>query len=47
MRFVLHEGKTLDDTWQSVIADQVVRQWTQAGIGCAKHSYVQVVAAFA
>jgi len=32
MRFVLHEGKTLDETWQSVIADQVVRQWTQAGI---------------
>ena len=32
MRFFLHEGKTLDDTWQNVIADQVVRQWTAAGI---------------
>ncbi len=32
MRFVLHEGKTLDDTWQTVITDQVVRQWTAAGI---------------
>jgi hypothetical protein len=32
MRFMLHEGKTLDDTWQTVITDQVVRQWTMAGI---------------
>jgi hypothetical protein len=32
MRFFLHQGKTLDDTWQTVIADQVVRQWTAAGI---------------
>lgn len=32
MRFILHQGRTLDETWQTVIADQVVRQWTAAGI---------------
>jgi hypothetical protein len=32
MRFVLHEGKTIDDTWQTMIADQVAGQWTAAGV---------------
>lgn len=32
MRFVLHEGKTLDDTWQNIITDQVAGQWTAAGV---------------
>jgi hypothetical protein len=32
MRFFLHQGKTLDDTWQNIISDQVARQWTSAGV---------------
>jgi len=32
MRFILHEGKTIDDTWQTMITDQVAGQWTAAGI---------------
>jgi hypothetical protein len=32
MRFFLHQGKTLDDTWQAIISDQVAGQWTAAGV---------------
>ena len=32
MRFFLHQGKTLDETWQTIISDQVARQWTAAGV---------------
>jgi hypothetical protein len=32
MRFFLHQGKTLDETWQTIISDQVTRQWTAAGV---------------
>jgi hypothetical protein len=32
MRFALHEGKTIDDTWQSFVTDQVVKQWTSTGV---------------
>ena len=32
MRFFLHQGKTLDDTWQTIISDQVAGQWTAAGV---------------
>jgi hypothetical protein len=32
MRFFLHQGKTLDDTWQNIISDQIARQWTSAGV---------------
>jgi hypothetical protein len=32
MRFWLHQGKTLDDTWQTIITDQVSRQWEAAGV---------------
>jgi hypothetical protein len=32
MRFILHEGKTIDDTWQTMITDQIAGQWTAAGI---------------
>lgn len=32
MRFVLHEGKELDDTWTNIIGEQVTRQWTLAGV---------------
>jgi hypothetical protein len=32
MRFPLHQGKTLDETWQTIITDQVARQWTSAGV---------------
>jgi hypothetical protein len=32
MRFFLHQGKTLDDTWQAIITDQVAHQWTTAGV---------------
>ena len=32
MRFFLHQGKSLDDTWQTIISDQVTRQWTSAGV---------------
>jgi hypothetical protein len=32
MRFFLHQGKTLDDTWTNVISDQVARQWASAGV---------------
>jgi hypothetical protein len=32
MRFFLHEGKTLDDTWQTIITDQIARQWSTAGV---------------
>jgi hypothetical protein len=32
MRFFLHQGKALDDTWQTIITDQVSRQWTAAGV---------------
>jgi hypothetical protein len=32
MRFFLHQGEDLDDTWKNVISDQVTRQWTAAGV---------------
>lgn len=32
MRFVLHQGKALDETWTTIISDQVTRQWTAAGV---------------
>lgn len=32
MRFFLHQGKDLDDTWQTIIGDQLTRQWTNAGV---------------
>ena len=32
MRFVLHEGSALDNTWTSLVTDQVVGQWTAAGV---------------
>ena len=32
MRFLLHQGKTLDETWQTIISDQVAGQWTAAGV---------------
>ena len=32
MRFWLHQGKTLDNTWQTIITDQVSRQWEAAGV---------------
>jgi hypothetical protein len=32
MRFFLHQGKSLDDTWQTIISDQVARQWSTAGM---------------
>jgi len=32
MRFLLHQGKQLDDTWTTLISDQVVAQWTAAGV---------------
>jgi hypothetical protein len=32
MRFWLHQGKTLDNTWQTIITDQVSRQWESAGV---------------
>ena len=32
MRFILHQGKTLDETWTNLISDQVARQWTSAGV---------------
>jgi hypothetical protein len=31
-RFVLHEGKAIDDTWQTLINDQFAGQWTAAGV---------------
>jgi RNA polymerase subunit RPABC4/transcription elongation factor Spt4 len=32
MRFFLHQGKVFDETWQTLINDQVSRQWTAAGV---------------
>jgi len=32
MRFYLHQGKSLDDTWQSIINGQVSQQWADAGV---------------
>jgi hypothetical protein len=32
MRFFLHQGKAFDDVWQSLINDQIGKQWTTAGI---------------
>ena len=32
MRFFLHQGKEFDQTWQTLINDQVSRQWTAAGV---------------
>ena len=32
MRFFLHQGKEFDDLWQTLINDQVSRQWTAAGV---------------
>jgi hypothetical protein len=32
MRFLLHQGKELDETWTTIISDQVTRQWTSAGV---------------
>ncbi len=31
-RFFLHQGKTYDDIWQTIVNDQVSSQWTAAGI---------------
>jgi hypothetical protein len=31
-RYILHQGKTLDDTWTNLISDQVTRQWSTAGV---------------
>jgi len=32
MRFLLHQGKELDETWTTIISDQVTRQWSSAGV---------------
>jgi hypothetical protein len=32
MRFFLHQGKSLDETWTNIISDQVTRQWSSAGV---------------
>ena len=32
MRFFLHQGKELDQTWTTIISDQVTRQWSSAGV---------------
>jgi hypothetical protein len=32
MRFFLHQSKALDDSWTTIINDQVVREWTMAGM---------------
>jgi hypothetical protein len=32
MRFILHQGGSLDETWQTIVTDQVARQWSTAGI---------------
>ena len=32
MRFFLHQGKSLDESWTSIISDQVARQWSSAGV---------------
>jgi len=32
MRFFMHQGKSLDETWTTIISDQVARQWTSAGV---------------
>jgi hypothetical protein len=32
MRFLMHQGKELDETWTTIISDQVTRQWTTAGV---------------
>ena len=32
MRFLLHRGKQLDDTWSSLVSDQFVSQWTASGV---------------
>jgi hypothetical protein len=32
MRFFLHQSKALDETWTTIISDQVARQWTSAGV---------------
>jgi hypothetical protein len=32
MRFGLHQGKSLDDTWSTIISEQVARQWSAAGV---------------
>ena len=32
MRFLLHQGKQLDDTWSSLVSDQFVSQWTASGV---------------
>jgi hypothetical protein len=32
MRFFLHEGKTIDETWQTFVTDQVASQWTAEGV---------------
>ncbi|MGA3263605.1 MAG: zinc ribbon domain-containing protein [Terracidiphilus sp.] len=32
LRIFLHQGKEFDDTWQTLINDQVSRQWAAAGV---------------
>jgi hypothetical protein len=32
MRFFLHQGKSLDESWTTIISDQVTRQWSSAGV---------------
>ncbi len=32
MRFGLHQGKSLDESWQTIISDQVAHQWSAAGV---------------
>jgi hypothetical protein len=32
MRFFLHQGKSLDESWTTIISDQVARQWSSAGV---------------
>src|ERR1017187_5359435 len=32
MRFFLHQGKVFDDFWQTLVNDQLSRQWAAAGV---------------
>jgi len=31
-RFILHEGKSLDESWTTIISNQVAQQWSSAGV---------------
>jgi hypothetical protein len=35
MRFILHQGKTLDDLWNDNVAKQFTQQWTSMGVDAA------------